>query len=170
MPWFVCLIINFYRPWAFIIIAKYSRCGQTLLSSRPAELWWTRVEGIQKQALWIEVHFLQTFLAVFCVPLAPLHSIPFLSTSHRASLSRGKVSRLNSVSRGGTGRYKTPWKVVQKCLHLRANSCPRRLVVYFTFCLFSQVLKRELYEHKVGAWSCTSITICTRQCGCGRLS
>lgn len=145
-----------------------SRCGQLLLSSRPAELWWTRVEGIQKQAFWIEVHFLQTFSVALCVPLARLTSISLALTRSRTPLSGGKISGVKSMPRGSTGRHKLPWKVALKCLHSCANRCPRRPVTNFVISLFLQVLKRELYDHKVRAQPSDARSSCISFHGRGR--
>ena len=100
-----------------------SGCGYSLWNI-PPEIKWTRVEGIQKQVLWIEVCFLQTRLAIFCVPLPSVHSFSLSPNPSRALLSRGKVSRVKSVSRGSTGDAKLTRKTVQKALHSCCEVAP----------------------------------------------
>ena len=126
-----------------------------------AEIKWTRDEGIQKRALWIEVCFLQSLSAVFCVPL-PLDNSIFPSPTHsRAPLSRGKVSGVESLSRGGTGRHKLTRKSCAKStpfvLQSSALGTPHIQLIFY---VFSQVLKRELHDHKVRTYLYTSETTC----------
>lgn len=89
-----------------------------------SEIKWTRVEVIQKWALWIEVCFLQTRSAIFCVPLPSIHSFSPSLTPSRALLSRGKVSRVESMSRGSTGDAKLSRKTLQKALHSCCKVAP----------------------------------------------
>ena len=137
-----------------------SGCGYSLWNI-PPEIKWTRVEGIQKQVLWIEVCFLQTRLAIFCVPLPSVHSFSLSPNPSRALLSRGKVSRVKSVSRGSTGDAKLARKNSAKGapFMLRSSALGTMSQASF-FCPFSQVLKRELYDHKVCTYRNTSQLRC----------
>ena len=123
-----------------------SGCGYSLWNI-PPEIKWTRVEGIQKQVLWIEVCFLQTRLAIFCVPLPSVHSFSLSPTPSRALLSRGKVSRVKSVSRGSTGDAKLTRKTVQKALHSCCEVAP-----------WAQCHKLHFFVHFHRSWrgSCTT--------------